>query len=242
MRVGVSWLLQQLANEMNDLFVFLGEKSKHNFPKRHKEEGFVVDTLAYYDPRLKKIFFCEKNFLESARGIYNISDEKFLRVFALYVLLHEFTHYALDLLGFQNHFHRLPDCVKFDEPFCEYVSLRACISGRLKLFNYEREVIINESEKRFLPFLSSMSRPAPYCYFREIYARPENLLGKSAEIIFLKLKNTLSKMKTPIINPDQNAIFRLLLTSQPISLKEIYRRDLKRKIRVVGIINAPIPS
>ncbi|MEM2292729.1 MAG: hypothetical protein QXS74_08285 [Nitrososphaeria archaeon] len=99
--------------------------------------------------------------------------------------------------------------------------------------------MINEGEKRFLPLLSLILRPTPYCYFREIYARSENVLGEPAENIFLKLKDVFSKVKTLVTNPDKDAIFRSLLISQLMSPKKIYRPDLKGKIKTMGIINAP---
>lgn len=242
MKVEVKLLLQQLADEMDDLFVFLGEEGKYDFPKRHGsggEEGFVTDVIACYDLRLKKIFFCEKNFLSNVRT-YGI-NERYSRVFTLHVLLHEFTHYALDLLNLQKHFHKLPTCARFDEPFCEYISLRACVNRCLKLFNYAREIIINEDEKKFLSILSSIQRPIPYVYFREIYARPENILGEPAEVTFLRLKSSVLEAKTQTVNFDQNIIFRSLFWAPHIiSPKEIYTCDLKRKIRPVGVVNVPL--
>lgn len=238
MKTGTSQLLKQIADEMNDLFIFLGEEGGYKFPKC-KGEGFVVDSVASYDLRLKKIFFCEGNFLNSIR-IYGVNDERFLRIFALYVLLHEFTHYALDILGLQSRLHGVPLYARFDEPFCEYIALRACVNGYLKLFGCRREIAVSEGERGFLPLISSIPRPAPYCYFKEIYARPENLLGMPSEIIFIRLTNTFLKVRSLMTNPDQNAIFRLLLFSQPIPPKKVCRWSLRRKVKAVGVVNVPL--
>lgn len=235
----VRQLLQQLANEMNNLFVFMGDGA-YEFPKQRGED-FIVDTIACYDLRLKKVFFCEENFLRIIER-YKELGEEFSRIFAIYILLHEFTHYVLDHLGIGQDFFGSPMALRFDEPFCEYIAIRACVDGRLRLFNCEWKVMVSEYEKKFTSFISSMPRPAPYCYFREIYARSDNLLGESAETIFLRIKNTFSRIRVLQENPSPTAIFRLLLASNAISPKEIYtyEQKIKKGIKAVGVVNASV--
>ena len=225
---------KRLISDLEDLFVFRGEKYRCEYTKRY-EEGLVVDRLAYYDLRLREIFVCEKNLLE-ALTTYKVS-ESCVRMFILYVLLHEFVHYVLDFLGFTPLLVRLPTTVRFDEPLSEYIALRSCIEGRLRIFGYVKEIHVKEDEKRCVPLFSSIYRPAPYSYFKRLYASQENLLNISAEVIFLKLVRMF--LRIPAVNPDPIAFSRLLLVGPPaeLDLKEEKRyKKLIHKIPAVKIL------
>jgi hypothetical protein len=226
-------LFKQLVGELEGLFVFRGERYRCECMKGY-EEGLVVDRLAYYDLRLKEIFVCEKNLLQ-ALTTYKVG-EGCERMFMLYVLLHEFVHYVLDFLGFGPVLVRLPNSVRFDEPFSEYIALRSCIEGRLRIFGYVKEIHVKEDEKRCVSLFSTMYRPAPYRYFKPLYASQENLLNISAELIFLKLVRIFSRI--PAVNPDPIALSRLLFVgpTSELDLKEEKRyKKVLHKIPVVAV-------
>ncbi|MEM4444112.1 MAG: hypothetical protein QXJ21_01980 [Thermofilum sp.] len=150
------------------------------------KEGLVVDLLAFYDPKAKMIVFCAPEFEREVRR-YRISSAACCEVFALYVLLHEFTHYIIDVFGLSGWLRELDESKRFDEPFCEYAALRALATGVYRAFEFERRLCAPPRARECLPFIASLPRPHPYRLFRELYAAPHEIFGTSAESIFLSM-------------------------------------------------------
>jgi hypothetical protein len=230
-------LFKNLISDLGGLFIFRGVRFRCRCKCVDVPDGrLVVDILAYYDPGTKEVFVCSRN-LNKAINAYKL-DVSCARMFILYVLLHEFVHYALDYLGFRPLLTRLPDKVRFDEPFCEYVALRSCVEGRLRLFgSIIRELPGKEDEKRCVPLFSTFSRPVPYSYFNRIYAPQEGLLNVSAEAIFMKFVKMFSRI--PAVNSDPITLTRMLFidptTELALRVIKPYMR-LLQKIPAVGVL------
>jgi hypothetical protein len=224
-------LFKSLISDLGGLFIFRGVRFRCKCPDV-SDERLVVDVLAYYDSGTKEIFVCGRN-LNKAINTYKIGVSC-TRMFILYVLLHEFVHYALDYLGFRPLLARLPDKVRVDEPFSEYVALRSCVEGHLRFFgSIIRELPVKEDEKRCVPLFSTFSRPVPYSYFNRIYAPQEGLLNVSAEAIFMRLVKAFSRI--PAVNPDPMSLPRMLLIDPPT---ELVLKDVKPYMRVLQMIPA----
>ena len=227
-------LFKSLIGDLNEIFSFRGVKFGCRFKDRR--EGLVVDVLAYYEPNRKEICVCGRN-LRNALTTYGLG-EGCARLFMLYVLLHEFIHYTIDYLGFHPRLTRLPDTARFDEPFSEYIALRSCVEGRLRVFGSSiMELPVKEDEKRCIPLFSSLSRPVPYSYFNCLYASRENLLNISAEATFLMFVKMLSRITA--VNPDPLILSRMLLMGSPMessSNEDKPYAKLIQKIPAVGVL------
>ncbi|MHA1334091.1 MAG: hypothetical protein ACTSPL_08505 [Candidatus Odinarchaeia archaeon] len=180
-------LLLKIISHMPDMFKYMGERtcSPPKYSQRG-EEGFIVETIAWYEPRYKSITFNMQGFYRSVKT-FKIPEE-YWNLFLFYILMHEFCHYVLDMAGF----YRDKDVsanFAFDEPFCEYIALKTCLDKCFKVFNYKREInfIIDEEVKKALPVISSLPRPAPYNYFRELYGRAHFILRVAPEDTLIRI-------------------------------------------------------
>jgi len=187
---------------IKDLFEFVGadqitaSRYESRCREARVEEMLVVDLLAFYDLEAKVIVFCASEFEREVRR-FRICLAACCEVFALYVLLHEFTHYIMDVFGLNRWLRKLEESKRFDEPFCEYAALRALATGVYRVFEFERRLRVPPRTQECLPFIASLPRPYPYRLFRELYAAPHEIFGTSAESILLSMLSAIQLLEKP---------------------------------------------
>ncbi|MEM1810809.1 MAG: hypothetical protein QW448_04540 [Thermofilaceae archaeon] len=187
---------------IKDLFEFVGadqitaSRYESRCREARVEEMLVVDHLAFYDLEAKVIVFCASEFEREVRR-FRICSAACCEVFALYVLLHEFTHYIMDVFGLNRWLRKLEESKRFDEPFCEYAALRALATEVYRVFEFERRLRVPPRTQECLPFIASLPRPYPYRLFRELYAAPHEIFGTSAESILLSMLSAIQLLEKP---------------------------------------------
>lgn len=162
--------------------------AKKKLPRVNTEgEKLNVDIIAFYDPKERMIVFYVYEF-ERALRMFKIDAPECREVFALYVLLHEFTHYIIDALGLHKWLLKLVKLkIEPDEPFCEYVALRSLATGVYRVFDFERRLCMLPKAQECLPFIASLPRPYPYNLFKDLYAIPNDIFNINAERILLSI-------------------------------------------------------
>lgn len=221
-----------LLTGMQDLFdiVVINSETKEEYRSQcerwYREEGLVVDNLAYYKSSARAIVFCSNRYEETIRA-YGIDSHECLDAFTMYVLLHEFTHYITDILGYLEQISTLSKAARFDEPFCEYVALRSLATGVYRVFGYERRFNSLSEMRKCLPFIASLHRPYPYSLFKELFAIPSEIFSVSVEDIFISLHSAVMQLRNSSrgmiepVNPDSMLLARLLLL-KPLSARTHY--------------------
>lgn len=120
----------------------------------------VTDLLGYAEPVYGRIYLCLNNIIETHRYMDDVKIDSILRL----VFYHELCHLAIGDIDMRV----IPREERFDEPYCEYVALKALNGG------FEA----NGVSYRFKPLgervvraLSRVRRPVPYRYFDKYFIR-----------------------------------------------------------------------
>ena len=190
----------------------------------------------YFIPDICGFFVCTKcsgsSYLNS--GIYIIVDKivKYLeylnfldpRVLSQYIVLHELVHLITHCIlpkQIRSKYTRAKSEIKFyknlEEAYCEYCAIYALKDGTLRVFN--QSVRIPREEEFEIALISSLPRPEPYLYFKELMRLKESKSERDVnDVVHLFISGIISS---------QNQIFRELY---PDLIINYIRRPFKSEI------------